>query len=96
MSEFMLFPKVILLFLHWLKTTEKVLGIQTAEKNHPKIGTMGLCHGVMHLHNADERANTVDPDQTANSVELIWVYNVCSDLAVGKQRIITVELQMTR
>ena len=35
----------------------------------------------MYLKGADGPANSVDPDQTAPSSSLIWVYTVCPDLS---------------
>ena len=49
---------------------------------------MWLYHRVMSPNNADGMANSVDPDQTAQSV--IWVCTVCPDLSVRKLRNITV------
>ena len=41
-------------------------------------------------NDADEMANSVDPDQTARS-SLNWAYTVCLDLSVRKLRNITVK-----
>ena len=43
----------------------------------------------MHSKDAEGMANSLDPDQIAQS-GLIWVYNVCPDLSVRKLRVITV------
>ena len=49
---------------------------------------MCLYHRVMGPNDADEMANSVDPDHTAPS--LIWVCTVCPGISVRKLRIITV------
>ena len=67
--------------------------IQTPEKNccnYSKIGTVWFYYRLMGPIEADEIANSEDPDQTA----LIWVYTVCPDLSVRKRRSITVCLDM--
>ena len=52
---------------------------------------MWLYRRVMCPKDADQMANSGDPDQTAQS-SLIWVYNVCPGLSVQKLGIIMVNL----
>ena len=48
----------------------------------PKILAMWFYHRVACLKDEIGMANRVDPDQTAPSGYLIWVYTACTDMSV--------------
>ena len=59
--------------------------------NLPQIQTKRPKLRVCYQNDANEIANSEDPDQTAPSrSSLIWVCTVCPDLSVRKLRVITV------
>ena len=55
--------------------------------------TKCLFHRVLHPKDADQMANSVNPDQTA-PLSLIWVYTISTDPSVRKLRIIMVSLKI--
>ena len=55
--------------------------------NHPKNWTKRLYHRLMHPKDAEDIANSVDPDQRSS---LSWVCTVCPALSVWKLRVITI------
>ena len=54
---------------------------------HPEIDTTGPNLRVLHQKDVNGKANSVDPDSNSS---LIWVCTVCTDLSVGKLRVIAV------
>ena len=56
--------------------------IALKDEKFRQIWTMWFYHRVRHPNDAFEMTNRVQPDQTAPRNSLIWIYTVCSDLAI--------------
>ena len=61
----------------------------------PKIQTKRLNLSVFRHKDANGKANSEDPDQTAPRSSLIWVCTVCQDQSVRKLRIIRVRCRQS-